>query len=163
MNSFYKIRRLSRYIRFKMTQRVRNPHFVSGGIAVGMAVAFIPILGLQSILAYFIALLFKVSRLWALIVTFIVNNPITFLPILYLNYIIGAWICQKNIIWITFIAKIPRKGLIPFMYDNLWPMIWGTLITSSIVGFFTYGITFSILSRINLKETGPDHSFKLPE
>lgn len=67
-----------------------SPEAIAWGIAIGLLVAFSPTIGIQLVLAYFIATLFKASRAAALIPVWI-TNPMTVPPIYAFTYTVGRW------------------------------------------------------------------------
>ncbi len=67
-----------------------SPEAIARGVAIGMVVAFSPTIGIQLVLAYFIATLCKASRAAALIPVWI-TMPMTIPPIYAFTYTIGRW------------------------------------------------------------------------
>lgn len=65
-----------------------SPEAIAGGFALGFLIAFTPTLGVQILLAYFLATLFKLSRSAALIPIW-VTTPFTAPPIYAFTYTIG--------------------------------------------------------------------------
>lgn len=68
---------------------------IAGGFAIGTFLALTPTMGGQSIIALVFARLFKKNELAALIAVWI-TNPLTFIPIYYLNYKLGVWILPES-------------------------------------------------------------------
>ncbi len=69
-----------------------NRHSASGGFAVGLFMAFVP-LPFQMVLAAAAAILFRVNLPISVALVWI-TNPITIPPVFYFAYRVGTWILQ---------------------------------------------------------------------
>jgi uncharacterized protein (DUF2062 family) len=67
-----------------------RPRDIALGAAIGMAVAFTPTIGLQIVVAVFLATLVGASRAAAIVPVWI-TNPFTFVPIYGFTYMLGSW------------------------------------------------------------------------
>ena len=65
-----------------------TPEAIAGGFALGILIAFTPTVGVQMIIAAFIATLFNLNRI-AAIVPLWISNPVTLVPIYAGTYWIG--------------------------------------------------------------------------
>ncbi len=79
------LRKLLRRIVFSR----RSANSIAWGVALGVFIGFTPTAGLQMIIAAFLATLFGVSRLAAILPVWI-SNPFTLAPIYYFNFRVGA-------------------------------------------------------------------------
>ena len=68
-----------------------TPHAIALGSAVGMFLAMTPTVGLQIVLAIAICTLIGANRIAACVLVF-VSNPLTMLPIYWVDYQLGCWI-----------------------------------------------------------------------
>lgn len=75
------------FIRFKRLQG--SPHALAGGTAIGVFVGLTPTMPFHTLLIVFLSLLSRTSALAGIIVSWIVCNPLTYLPIYYLSALIG--------------------------------------------------------------------------
>jgi uncharacterized protein (DUF2062 family) len=75
------------FIRFKRLQG--SPHALAGGTAIGVFVGLTPTIPFHTLLIVFLSLLLRSSALAGIIVSWIVCNPLTYLPIYYLAALIG--------------------------------------------------------------------------
>lgn len=66
-----------------------SPEAIAGGFGLGIFLALTPTVGVQILIAIFLATLFKVSRPAALVAV-MVTNPVTVPPIFTFNYWIGS-------------------------------------------------------------------------
>lgn len=69
-----------------------NKHSVASGLALGLFIGFMPMIG-QMIVAAALAIILRVNLPVAVMGTWI-SNPITFAPIFFFTYNAGAWILQ---------------------------------------------------------------------
>jgi uncharacterized protein len=67
-----------------------SPEAIARGLAIGLFVAFTPTIGVQLILAAFLATFFGASRAAALVPVWI-TNPVTIPPIYGFTYLVGSW------------------------------------------------------------------------
>jgi uncharacterized protein (DUF2062 family) len=81
----------------KFGQRLTDPKLwylnrrsIAGGTAVGLFVGFMPVLG-QMFIAVALAIFFRVNLPIAAMGVWI-TNPLTFAPIYFFNYKLGAWV-----------------------------------------------------------------------
>lgn len=113
---------------------------VSGGMAVGVFIGLLPILG-QTAVAIFAALMLRVNLPLAAVAVWI-SNPVTFIPIFYFAYRIGAAI-----------LNIPPVGLPTedtwwdWVLLHLRPLSYGSLLIATSAASVTY-LTVSTLWHV---------------
>jgi uncharacterized protein (DUF2062 family) len=75
------------FIKFKRLQG--SPHALAGGTAIGVFIGLTPTIPFHTVLIVFCSLLTRTSTLAGIIVSLIVCNPLTYLPIYYLSAVVG--------------------------------------------------------------------------
>lgn len=75
------------FLKFKRLQG--SPHALAGGTAIGVFVGLTPTIPFHTLLIVFASLLTRTSTLAGIIVSWIVCNPLTYLPIYYLSAVVG--------------------------------------------------------------------------
>lgn len=75
------------FIKFKRLQG--SPHALAGGTAIGVFVGLTPTIPFHTVLIVFFSLLTRTSTLAGIIISWIVCNPLTYLPIYYLSALVG--------------------------------------------------------------------------
>lgn len=75
------------FIKFKRLQG--SPHALAGGTAIGVLVGLTPTIPFHTVLIVFFSLLTRTSTLAGIIISWIVCNPLTYLPIYYLSAVVG--------------------------------------------------------------------------
>jgi uncharacterized protein len=74
----------------RLLQKFRgSPQAIAGGFSLGLFLALTPTVGIQLVIAVFLATLFKLSRPAALVAV-MVTNPLTVPPIFTFNYWVGS-------------------------------------------------------------------------
>jgi hypothetical protein len=74
---------------FKFRRLQGSPHALAGGTAIGVFVGLTPTIPFHTLLIVFLSLLTRTSTLAGIIVSWIVCNPLTYLPIYYLSAAVG--------------------------------------------------------------------------
>ncbi|MCG6897336.1 MAG: DUF2062 domain-containing protein [Thiocapsa sp.] len=109
-----------------------NRHSVSGAVAVGLFVAFLPPLG-QSLVAAGAAIFFRVNLPIAVLTTW-VSNPVTIPPMFYFAYSLGCWL----------VGIEPRGFKLDFWMDwhnwlaVMWPLALGSLVCAAVSATLGY-------------------------
>lgn len=78
-----------KYYFFKFKRLQGSPHALAGGTAIGVLVGLTPTIPFHTLLIILGTLLTRTSTLAAIIVSWLVCNPFTYLPIYYLSAVIG--------------------------------------------------------------------------
>jgi len=79
---------------FRWLVRLRgSPHAIAGGFSLGLFIAFTPTIGVQIVLAFFMATALNLNRPAAVLAVWI-TNPVTIPAIFSLNYWLGSLIWE---------------------------------------------------------------------
>ncbi|MCK5686874.1 DUF2062 domain-containing protein [bacterium] len=114
-----------------------SPHDIALGLAIGVFVGFLPIMGFQTIVAIPLAILFRASKVTSAIGVWI-SNPVTFIPFYYFNFRVGRWMLgDPDVEWAiskctTFWKIIELGG------DILYPLLLGCVV----LGFISVPIIY---------------------
>ena len=92
-------RRAARYYYLRFIRLKGHPSVLARGVAVGTFIGITPTIPFHTILALILAFVLRGSKIAALLSTFIVSNPITFLPQYYLSWQIGNWLLPGKHSW----------------------------------------------------------------
>ncbi|RLK50391.1 hypothetical protein DFR31_0287 [Alkalispirillum mobile] len=113
-----------------------NRRSISGGLGVGVFVAFMPI-PMQMILAGGIAIVTRVNILIA-VATVWISNPVTMPPMLYFCYRVGAAILGSRE------ERAPFELRLEWFWANMatvWqPLLLGSVLVGAIAGLASYGL-----------------------
>ena len=80
------------------------PERTALAFSIGVFIAFSPFLGLHTIMATFIAFVFKFNKIAIYTGTFLNNPPLTLVPIIIASYAVGAFFLGQPL-------EIPEEGL----------------------------------------------------
>lgn len=143
-----------------------SPHRLALSGCVGVFLACAPFLGIQTILAVGIIYLFALNGSVVLATLFIVNNPLTMVPIIIADYMTGTIILERFLsidtkqllpVWMHGISATISKHIttiIPHAHFSVENYIFGGLL----FGFFCCLITYPFfywLSSIYHKSNRP--------
>ena len=130
----------------EMLGRHDEPEKVAASFAIGVAIAFTPLLGFHWILAFFVAILLKLNKLDVFLGTLVVN-PFTIGPVSAAALPIGRLIVRARHEAVT---RLPWGDLLK---PSLWKHAGPTMRTIGIqwgVGMFTLSIVFGVLTYLVL-------------
>jgi len=142
-----------------------TPHAIAGGFSLGIFLALTPTVGVQLIIAVFLATFFKVSRPASLIGV-MVTNPVTIPPIFTFNYYIGSLFLEgpsvKEVYQHFFkiaedMAKLnvwevtdQVKAFAETGQEMFLPLLLGSLIVATVSSLITYFILVRLLGFLFL-------------
>lgn len=140
-----------------------TPHAIALGTAVGMFIGMTPTVGTQMILVMLFA---AATRRWfhfnrvAALITVYVSNPVTMVPIYYLDYKVGTLFFGGSLTRDDFAAILQYEGLAQWwdVFAGLLlgvglPLIVGSLVVAGVCSAATYPLMRRLL-RLTRGETG---------
>jgi uncharacterized protein len=105
--------RMLRYLQLRLLRLDEPPHIIARGMAIGLFIAFLPLVGFQMTICVLVAFFLR-QNVIPLIIMVWVTNPVTFIPIYAFNYHIGKII-------------LPYQNLPAFHLK--WPIDWSAMIS----------------------------------
>ncbi len=145
------------------------PHRLALGIAIGMFVTFLPLIGMQMMLSVFLAWLLRANKLVGIPLVWI-SNPLTIIPIYYPCYWLGCQLLGLPVVsdewarlkvnWQTLQADpaVTWGNKVRFWWESLLefvgPLGLGCLIVSVVVGTFSYYIALFAIRSYRLRRWG---------
>ncbi|GCL51874.1 hypothetical protein NIES3804_34600 [Microcystis aeruginosa NIES-3804] len=147
------INRLMRSCRYWWVRLVRlqgHPREIARGFALGVFSGFFPWMGLQIIIAIFLATLFRANKIAAAAGTYI-SNPVTDLPIFLFNYRLGEFILgqsgRSNVGDIfqtnqSFTEKLASSG-----GQFLLTLFFGCLLSATVFATITYFVSYRLVHQ----------------
>ncbi|MBN2369426.1 MAG: DUF2062 domain-containing protein [Vicinamibacteria bacterium] len=128
-----------------------SPHRTALAFGVGVFIAFFPVIGVHTAMAFAIAFFFRLNRV-ALLLGAYINNPWTLGPLFSLGTLIGCFLTgvSPNEIW-SIDWSLAGHGFCSEMLDLarqfIWPFIVGNLSAGLIASLLSYGVARRILTR----------------
>jgi uncharacterized protein (DUF2062 family) len=116
------------------------PRRTALAFAIGVVIAFSPILGLHTLLALAIAFLFRLNRVAILLGAYI-NNPWTMAPLYLAGTAVGCALLGVSAHELEQI-EWSLAGLTPY----LWPFVVGNLVLGAVAGAVSYVLARRLLT-----------------
>jgi hypothetical protein len=111
-----------------------NRRSASGGVAMGLAVAFVPV-PMQMVVAAVVAMVVRVNLPLAVAMVW-VTNPLTIPPLYWLAYEAGAWLLARPRLHA---AAMPGLSWFVDMFGQIWqPLLLGLVILGAASGSLGY-------------------------
>lgn len=143
-------------------------HSIAMGTTVGMFIGMTPTVGIQMLVVMFVAILtkrfFEFNRVAALITVYI-SNPVTMIPIYYMNYKVGTVFFGGDVSRDEF-AKILEyedfagwwTTIVDLFVGIGVPLIVGSLVVASVCAAITYPVMRWLLKTFRPEKTAPASS-----
>ena len=132
-----------------------SPHKIALGLALGIFIGFLPIMGIQMAAVLPFAILFRGNKTAAIGGVWI-SNPLTFIPIYYMNYQVGLLFSSYHrMTWEHFtelFEKLDLSSLIQLGKEILIPLILGSFIVAIVSAVPTYFVTRLLVSRYHKRQ-----------
>ena len=154
--------RTFRYYYLKFVRLKGNPAVLARGVAIGTFIGITPTIPFHTALALGLAFLLRGSKIAALICTFVVSNPVTFLPQYYLSWQIGNWLLPGKHSWedlselINLIVNGAKISEIMAAFshvsiNSLSVLICGGIVLALPIAALFYGLSYQFFSTIQKK------------
>lgn len=131
------------------------PHKIALGLALGIFIGFLPIMGIQMATATLLALPLR-ANLKAANAGVWISNPITFIPLYYVNYLLGlqlfpghevSWgefrmVMSEASDWSWTALKESVSNLLDLGSDIMLPLWTGSAILAVVLGVATYFVSY---------------------
>ena len=131
-----------------------TPHKIALGLALGIFIGFVPVMGIQMGVVLPFALLFRGNKVAAVTGVWI-TNPVTVVPIYFVNYLVGLWFTPyKHLTWDNFADKFSNIDTSTFLKlgaELLVPLFVGGAVIGVVTGIPTYFVSKWLVIRYRAK------------
>jgi len=118
----------------------KDPESLSRGLALGLFVGMLPILGFQVLVAYFLARMIRANR-WVSVLGTLVSNPLTSIPLTVFCLWVGA----------QFYPNFPKMSLdLRVVSQNLWNQA-PDVFEAYVLGCVITGLGFGAFGYLSLR------------
>lgn len=155
--------RVKHFVVHKILRAADSPHRLGLGVAIGMWVALLPLVGIQMITSAAICHPFKGNKVVAMAMAW-VSNPVTLVPIFLPCYWLGCWILGLDAIpYDDFVAIFSPdvegwwarvSASWSAMMAIFGPLWLGSLIVATIVAVPCYFITVRAVTAYRMRRYG---------
>jgi uncharacterized protein (DUF2062 family) len=129
-----------------------SPDRVAAAFGIGVFISFFPILGLHTILALVVGMLFRLNKVAILIGAWL-NNPWTIAPMFSAGTLFGCFLLgvplvnpASSVDW-TLKGRAFYEALAVSLEPLLWPFVVGNLALGLVAGLAGFFVLRSVLSR----------------
>jgi uncharacterized protein len=151
---------------FRILHADDPPHRLALGIAIGLFVTFLPLIGIQMVLTLFLSWLLRANKLVGVPLVWI-SNPLT-LPIYYPGYWLGCKLLgvptlgtnwsELKTAWTDFAPQATWLEKLRFWWDTvmefIWPLGLGSLIVASLIGVLSYYFSLLLIRHYRIRRWG---------
>ena len=123
------------------TKKGLTPHEIALGLALGVLIAFVPLMGTHTLLAIGLASLLRLSPLIVLAGTQ-VSNPLSYPFQLFLCAEVGNLILRGSFLDLTF-----SKNIKFLLSHYLWPIVVGSVVVGILAAGISYAVTKFFLNK----------------
>ena len=147
--TFYKLRKL---LIQKVLHANDTPHTIAFGVAIAMVVAFLPLVGFQTVIAVGLAAVLRANKAVCIPIVWI-TNPFTIVPIYGACWKLGQWVTASPVTEAgVALAKLEQTHDAALFFSvEFWSEKLNTLVGLSgelWVGCLVVGIPFAIVSYV---------------
>jgi uncharacterized protein len=139
-----KFMRLLRYTYLRILRVRGTPSNIARGLGVGVFAGMLPMFGLQTIIALFLAVLVRGNKVLAVLGTW-VSNPLTDVPIHLFNFQLGRWILRSEQ---TFVAIHSWQDLVNQGAKVVVIWLTGGITMGLLTGSISYLLGFKLADYI---------------
>ncbi len=148
----------------KFRQLQGSPTSLARGTAVGIFIGIAPLMPLKSVLIVLITMVVGGSTVAALLVCTILCNPLTYLPLYYLAWLVGNFFLSEKASWEalrTTIEQVQQVGMVKALpllgkmgFDAGIVLLVGGCTLALPLAFCSYPIAFRFFGLLERKRSG---------
>lgn len=162
------MRTISRSLRYFLARLLRirdTPESVAAGFSIGIAVGCIPFFGIQTVIALFLAFVFRVNKV-ACVLGSVWTNPVTAFPVYYACYRFGLIITGRDGVGFEQFSAVLNKaetsnGLVALGAGFFIPLAWGCLFAALILSPLAYySVLWWLARRSRVKKSAQAQSIR---
>ncbi len=112
-------KRFFKYFYLKFLRLKGDPQSLAGGIAIGVFLGIMPIMPFQTILVVLATVVTRTSTIAAVLSSFLVANPLTYVPQYYFSTMIGNALTPYDLTWSRIKEAMDLMSQDPGFYKSL--------------------------------------------
>ena len=152
---------------YKVMHADDPPHRLALGIAIGIFVTFLPLIGIQMVVSFSLAWLCRANKVVGVPLVWI-SNPLTMVPIYYPCYALGCRLLNSSTdewqqVYPNFIALFDEPAaswaeIFSFCWQHLLgfvtPLFLGSFIVATVLGITSYYVSLLAIRAYRLRRFG---------
>ncbi len=141
-------KRFFKYFYLKFLRLKGDPQSLAGGIAIGVFLGITPIMPFQTIVVVLATVVTRTSTIAAILSSFMVANPLTYVPQYYFSTVIGNALTPYDLTWSRIKEAMDLMSHDPGFYKSLRILVelgYESVIVI-VVGGMVLAIPFTIAS-----------------
>ena len=91
--------RLGKYYFIRFQRLKGDPHSLAGGFAIGVLIGLTPTMPLHTVVIVLLSLATRTSAIAGILSSWLVCNPLTYIPIYYFSLVIGNAVTPYHLNW----------------------------------------------------------------
>ncbi len=155
-------RRISFFVVHHILHTDDTPSRIARGVAIGMFIAWLPLIGLQMLLVLGLSFIFRANKLVGLPIVWI-SNPFTLGPVYYPSYLLGSAMLKRQTVNMASLESrfaefaslswsLRIKECVDLLFGGIfYPTLIGSLVVGAPLGIITYFLTVRAVKRHRLK------------
>lgn len=156
--------RLCRYYFLKLKRLKGDPQSLAMGTAIGVLIGISPTIPLHTIIILGLCFITRTSAIAAIIASWLVCNPLTYIPIYYFSMVIGNLITPYELNWLrirTLIESLTgdqsfsqsMKDIANLGFEAIVIMVLGGLILALPFTILSYFLSLHLFTNLRKKKS----------
>ena len=158
-----KARRISKYYYLRIKRLKGTPHSLALGAAIGVFIGLTPTMPFHTLLILILVFATRSSFIAGITVSWIVCNPLTYIPIYYFSVLVGNYVTPYQLNWEKIQAVLniflsesstftnSSKALLGIGYEAMIVLISGGFIFALPFGILSYYLALYSFNRLQQK------------
>jgi uncharacterized protein len=135
-------KRAGTYLKLRLVRLPGTPHSIAAGFALGTALCFTPLVGVQLVISMMLAVVLRASVIASVLGTMI-GNPWTFPFIWWLVYTTGTIMLGQGSV-----ETLPETLTLTYVFDNFLDIFLPMLLGSVPIGIIVWVISYLPLRKL---------------
>ncbi len=138
-----------------------TPQAIAGGVAIGIFFGFVPLIGIKTLSAIFVAWLTRSNILAAVLAATLHDVIFPLMPVIYWwHYDVGFWLLSTPHHWPKHVGRVPWEGHPWRSWATIFELgkdvLLGSVVCTTPIAIATYFITKSIVTRHQKKKAAKE-------
>lgn len=146
-------KKLKLYLSHLLKSNSTTPE-IADGLAIGMFVGWLPVIGLQMYIALVLSRLLKRNSLAAVMAVW-TTNPLTAIPVYFVNLWVGNLVYSKDAVTFSHlyetVKKLNFRDILVVGHDILVPLWIGSVVVGLVMAWISQRLCLKYYDRLKVK------------